>query len=87
MSSTGLDTSGGVSKDLSETNSAYSAALNAACLNLPAEKSDLERLLDPIHAMQVSHQQVSGLLKQIWLRLEALRESQADVSGLAGRVS
>jgi tetratricopeptide (TPR) repeat protein len=83
MSSTGLNTSGGVSKDLLEPNSAYTVALNAACQNLPAEKSDLERLLVQIQAMQVAQQQVSGLLKQTWLRLETLRASQADVSGLA----
>lgn len=85
MSSTGLDTSGGASQDLSEPNPAYTAELHAACQNLPAQKSDLERLLVPMHEMQVSQQQVSGLLKQTWLRLEALRECQADVFGLAGQ--
>ncbi|HQU16293.1 MAG: tetratricopeptide repeat protein [Gammaproteobacteria bacterium] len=68
---------------MSETNPTYAATLHAACQNLPAHKSDLERLLGPIHAMQVSQLQVSGLLKQAWLRLEALRESHADVSGPA----
>ncbi len=83
MSSTRLNTSGAVSTNLSEPDSIYAAALNAACLNLQAQKSDLERLLVPLHAMQVSQQQVSGLLKQIWSRLETLRASQTDVSSLA----
>lgn len=66
-------------------NPAYTAALRAACLNLSVQTSDLEHLLDPIHAMQVSPQQVSGLLKQLWVRLEALRASQVEVSGPAAQ--
>ena len=66
----GLDTSGGVSEELSEPNAAYATELNAACQNLRAQKFDFERLLVPIHGMQVC-----SLLKQTWLRLEALRAS------------
>jgi hypothetical protein len=51
-----------VSEELSEP--------NAACQNLRAQKFDFERLLVPIHGMQVC-----SLLKQTWLRLEALRAS------------
>ncbi len=83
MSSTGLDTSDPVPEDMSEPDSAYAAALNAACQILPAPKSDLERLLVPMHAMQLAHQQVSVFLRQTWLRLETLRASQNYVSGLA----
>ncbi|HEY9098578.1 MAG TPA: tetratricopeptide repeat protein [Thiobacillus sp.] len=72
-----------MSKNRPEPNSVYTAALQAACLNLSAQASDLECLLDPVHAMQVSPQQVSGLLKQLWSRLEALRASQAEVTDAA----
>ncbi len=77
--------SGGEKKNQSETGSIYLAALNAACLKLPAELSDLERLLDPIHSMQVPKQQVSALLQQVWRRLNTLRESRAEVVDQAGR--
>ena len=87
MLSTSHDTVDGMSEAMPEPNPVYAAALQAACLNLSAQTSDLERLLDPIHAMQISPQQVSGLLKQVWLRLEALRASETEVSGSAARHS
>jgi len=85
MRITACNAADGMSKDVAEPNPVYAAALQAACLNLSAQTSDLEHLLDPIHALQVSPQQVSGLLKQVWLRLEALRASQTEVSGPAAR--
>lgn len=58
--------------------------LKAACFNLSAQPSDLDPLLDPIHAMQVPPQRVPGLLEQLWSRLEALRANQADFAGQTG---
>lgn len=85
MRITACNAADGMSKDVAEPNPVYAAALQAACLNLSAQTSDLERLLAPMHAMQVSPQQVSGLLKQVWQRLEALRASQAEVTNSAAQ--
>ena len=62
--------------------SVYDTELKAACHNLQAEKSDLEHLVGPIVEKQVPPPQVSWLLKQMWLRLKALRESQTDFAAL-----
>ena len=57
--------------------SVYDTELTAACHNLQAERSDLEQVVGTIRDKQVPPQQVSWLLKEIWQRLQTLRESQA----------
>lgn len=84
MSNAVLDTSDEMPKTFSDTCAEYAIELNAACQYLPVDRSDLERLIVPIHTMQVPRQQVVRLLNQGWLRLKALRESQPALSGLAG---
>lgn len=83
MESLAPDTSGGISRDLTEVSAAYAAELNAACRCLGVEQSDLEHLIVPIHEVRVSRQQINGLLKQSWLRLNALREARAEAERLA----
>ncbi len=85
MRSTACNATDGMSEEMPAPNPVYTAALQAACLNLSAQASDLRCLLDPVHAMQVAPQQISGLLKQLWSRLEALRASQAEVTGAAAQ--
>ena len=46
----------------------YASALYPASRNLQADPSDIERLLVPIQDRHVPPQQVSGLLRQAWLR-------------------
>lgn len=62
---------------------AYQAELDAAQIDLRAERSDLEQLLVYIHDKRTSRRQVQGLLKQAWSRLTALRGRWAKDSGLA----
>lgn len=80
MHSPVIATADGGLDHMPESSPVYTAALQAASLNLSAQTSDLEQLLDPIQAMEISPQQVSGLLKQLWLRLETLRASQAEIT-------
>lgn len=79
MRSTSRNSVEGMSKDVPTLNPVYTATLQAASLNLSAQTSDLLQLLDPIQAMEISPQQVSGVLKQLWLRLVALRASQTEI--------
>jgi tetratricopeptide (TPR) repeat protein len=77
------DTSSRETDGVSDPSAVYASELKAACRNLQADPSDIEHLLVPIQGMQVPPQQLSGLLKQTWLRLKALREERAGFAGLA----
>lgn len=80
MSSAVSDTSGGVLKHSPDAGATYAAELNAVHQCLQAEKTDLEHLVGPIHEAQVSPRQAYALLKQAWLRLQELRDSQPEFS-------
>ncbi len=60
--------------------SEYANELDAAANALEAHRSDLESLLAYILAKPVSRPQLSRLLRQSWLRLNALRTCCADLS-------
>jgi len=70
------------SEGSADPGSVYAVELELACRVLSADRSDLEHLLARIHEAQVPLRQAYGLLKHSWARLNALRGSQAEVSGL-----
>jgi tetratricopeptide (TPR) repeat protein len=78
-----VDRSGEPTEDPAGADDVYKVELDAACKNLHAVRSDLAQLLVHIQKKPVLRQQVSGLLKKAYSRLEELRERQADLSSPA----
>ncbi|MDT8388153.1 MAG: tetratricopeptide repeat protein [Thiogranum sp.] len=83
MSSAISEQHGAASEDISDTQAAWSAELNAACQSLQTEPADLEPLLVPLQEKRIPRQQVFPLLRQSWLRLKQLRDRQAQLTVLA----
>ncbi|MEE9320845.1 MAG: tetratricopeptide repeat protein [Granulosicoccus sp.] len=69
-------------KDIVDANADNRAELDAAQINLQAERSDLEHLLAYIKQHPVSRKQTPGLLKQAYMRLVSLRTSQPELAKL-----
>ena len=80
MHSGATDASTPVSEVNADPNTAYANEINALHHWLGADKTDLGRLLEPLRGADVTPQQVYALLKQAWLRVQDLRDRQADLT-------
>ena len=80
MNGTEHDKSRQTSMKLTDLSEIQKAELDAAQLNLQADRSDLAQLLVHIRRKPVSNQQVPGLLKQAWTRLQTLRNSEPELA-------
>lgn len=85
MSSVLFDSSARTSATAPDADADYAAELHAVHRCLDAETADLEHLLDPIRAARVPPRQAYALLKQAWLRLQELRDSQHELTAACGR--
>jgi tetratricopeptide (TPR) repeat protein len=58
----------------------YQSEIELAVNNLNAERSDIEQLILPLAAKGVSRQQISGVLRLSWERLQELRNAVTNFS-------